>query len=192
MKIELDVDPGQLGKSLADIMGSLTADEKRAMAKSALEGWLREPYDIERAEKERWAIEQVKIQSRNEYRQVVTDKEARESYRFGDFMRNWKSTKEEMVEKITAEVIAHYKAEVTRIVQEDPKVLAMRAEVVKIMMETFPKIAHEAMTVFVVEQFRGMLEATHGLQARLDHMGTQTSDVASRLMQVATRVGIGG
>lgn len=42
MKIELEVDPGKLGQSLADILGSLTPDERRAMAKSAMENWLHE------------------------------------------------------------------------------------------------------------------------------------------------------
>lgn len=52
MKIELEVDPGKLGQSLADILGSLTPDERRAMAKSAMENWLREPIDTERLAKE--------------------------------------------------------------------------------------------------------------------------------------------
>ena len=192
MKIELDVDPGQLGKSLVDIMGSLTEEERRTLARNALETWLRDPGDIERSTRERWAIDQVKAQSRGDFREVKTDEEAKNSYRYGEFMRGWKSSKEQMVDKITAEILEHYKTEVTKVVREDPKVLAMQAEVVKIMMETFPKIAHDAMTVFVAEQFRSMLDATHTLKTRVDGMQASTEVVAQRLMHVAAQVGLRG
>jgi len=190
MKIELDIDPGKLGEAAGDIMNALTPEQRMTLATQAMEKWLREPFDIERKAQEAKVLD--KLRHRQSYGRQETDEQIRGGYEFRNEMTGWRSSKEQMIETIGNAVIAHYKAEVTRVIEKDPKVQAMRDEVTKLMLETFPKVAHDAMTVFVTTQFQSMLETTHGLSARVDQIGKQTEHVAQRLMAIAQTVGIGG
>jgi hypothetical protein len=190
MKIELDIDPGKLGAAAGDIMNALSPEERKAMAVQAMEKWLRDPVDIERQAKETEVVE--KLKKRSSYGRTETDKEIRGGYEFRNEMQDWRSSKERMIEEITSGILSHYKSEVTRVIEADPRVQAMKAEVTKVMLETFPKVAYDAMTIFVSEQFKSMLESTHGLQVRVDSMSQRTEQVSQRLMQIAQTVGLQG
>lgn len=190
MKVEIDVDPGQVGQSLKDVLGSLTLEERRALAVKTMESWLRDPYDVERVAKERWAVDEVKAKYAGEYGGPKDDQAARQHYRFREMMEKWRSTKEIMVETITREIVDHYKAEVKRTVETDPKIQAMKDEIVKVMIETFPKIAHDAMTLWVASNFQNMFLATANLEAQVKQMGETMNGVSQRLFQIGSRVGM--
>jgi hypothetical protein len=190
MKIELDVDPGQLGKSLTDILGALSADEKKALATRTMESWLRAPEDVERITRDRWAIERVREETKgNHYYKDQTDEQIRREHRYESMMRGWRSSKEEMVDGITRQVIEFYKAEVKQAVETDPRIQAMKAEVVKVMLETFPKLAYDAMVVHVASSFQKLMDDSQTLGAKMGSLEQHTQGITKRLLEIGSMVG---
>jgi hypothetical protein len=188
MKIELEVDPTDLAKSLKEILDTLPPADRLELARKAMESWLRDPIDAERRAKERWAIDKIKADSGNGYGSVKNDEEARRDWRFNDLMKGFKSTKEQMIETITQEISANYKAQVKNVIESDPRIQVMKDEVVKIVKETFPAMVHDAMVTFMSSNMHMMLMSSMGAEAVAKRVESLQSAVAQRLNEVESRV----
>lgn len=186
MKIELDVNPGELSKSVVEIINNLTPEQKVDIARQTMEKWLKEPYDVERLAKERQVVE--KLMAKDTFGRKETEQEVRNGYQFREEMRGWKSTKEAMVETITRETVASYQAEVKKVVESDPKIQAMKDEVVQIIRETFPKAAHEAMVTWMASSMQAMFETTMGIRQSSESSSKMQQDIVSRLNAVEGRL----
>ena len=187
MKIELEVDPGQLGKTLTEILQSLTSEERKGLARSAMESWLRDPMDIERRAKEQDVIEAIK---RSSFSRSETDDEIRRGWDFRNKMNDFRSTKERMIDAITAEVAAHYKAEVSRVVESDPRIQAMKDEVVKTVLEAFPRTVHDALVLWVAGNLQRAMDGLESIALKAGDIETQQKQMADRLLAIGSRVGL--
>lgn len=190
MKIELDVDPKDLAKSMKEILDTLPPEKRAEIARSTMEAWLREPYDAERKVKEREVVE--KLMAKDSYGRKETEQEIRSGYAFRQEMGGWKSTKEVMVETVTRETIAAYKAEVSKVVETDPKIQAMKDEVVQIIRETFPKAVHDAMVQWMASSMQTMFETTMGIRQSAEDASKMQQNVFSRLSEVEGRLAVRG
>lgn len=182
MKIELDVNSGDLAKSVNEIMSNLTPEQKLELAKQTMEKWLREPYDFERVARERDVIEGIR--AKDTYGRKETEPQIRGGYEFSNSMRDWKSTKETMVSTITREIMEAYKAEVKKVVESDPKIAAMKDEVVAIIKSKFPQAVHDAMVTWMAESMQAMFETTMGIRQNAAVNEKYQSELQTRLMQV--------
>lgn len=186
MKIELEVDPKDLTKSLKEILDTLSPENRLELARRAMESWLREPYDIERKVKEQQEVERIKNQ--HSYGRKETEEEIRSGYQLREAMRDWKSTKEQMITTVTQEIASSYKAQVKEVIESDPKIQAMKEEVVKIVKETFPTMVHEAMVAFMASNMHMMLSSAMGSEQVAKRVESLQSAVAQRLNEVESRV----
>ena len=186
MKIEIEVNPGEVGKSLKDILDTLPAPDRLELARKAMEAWLRSPNDIERKAKEQAEVE--RIMKKDSWGRKESEAEIRGGYEFRNAMQGWKSTKEQMVEMITQEITANYKAQVKAVIESDPKILAMKEEVIKIVKETFPTMVHEAMVAFMATNMNTMLNSAMGVEQVNQQVNSLQSAVAQRLNEVESRV----
>lgn len=187
MKIELDVNPGDLAKTVTEILNTLTPEQKTDIAKQTMEKWLREPYDIERQAKEREVINHIQANMPS-YREKETEPQIRNGYDFQQKMRDFRSTKETMIKAITDEIASAYKAEVKKTVENDPKIQAMKEEVTKIIRETFPKAAHEAMVTWMASSMQAVFETTMGIRQSYESEQKLQQDIQTRLGNVEARV----
>lgn len=187
MKIELEVDPGGVTKSLKEILDTLTPEARLELARKAMESWLREPYGLERKAHEEEVLRNLRPQRDYSGRQE-TDDEIRRGYKFQEAMRGWKSTKEQMVETVTKEVTADYKAQVKAVIESDPKIQAMKEEVTKIVKETFPAMVHDAMVTFMASNMQMMLSSAMGIEQMAKQVDGMQAAVAQRLNEVESRV----
>lgn len=186
MKIELEVDPKDLTKSLKEILDTLPPEQRLELARKAMETWLREPYDIERKVREREVIENLK--NKSNYGRPETEEEIRNSYGFRNAMQEWRSTKERMIETITKEISDQYKAAVREVLAQDQKIQAMKDEVVKIVKETFPKIFHEAMVAWTASNIQTMLESSMGVKTIAENQDKLHQAVGQRIMDLESRM----
>jgi hypothetical protein len=187
MKIELDVNPGELSKSVVEILNNLTPEQKVDVARQTMEKWLKEPYDFERLTKEREVIAHIQATTPS-YREKETEQQIRGGYDFRDKMRDFKSTKEIMIKTITEGVMETYKAEVKKTIESDPKIQAMKDEVIAIIKETFPKTVHEAMVQWMASSMQTMFESTMGIRPFADHTQKTQQDLQNRLGQIEGRL----
>lgn len=189
MKIELDVNPQDLTKSLTEILNSLTPEQKAAIAKETMEKWLREPYDAERIAKEQSVVDAIKKdQEKRGYRSNETEQEIRGGYEFRRQMEGFRSTKAIMIKEITQAVIESYQSQVKQVVESDPKIQAMKDEVVVIIKETFPKTVHEAMMQWMASSMQKMFETTMGINQFAENSQKFQQDVANRIGQIEGRL----
>jgi hypothetical protein len=186
MKIELEVDPKDLTKSLKEILDTLPAEQRLEIAQRAMTNWLKEPYDIERKAKELELVASLREKSYSG--RVETDAEVRQGWKFQEAMRGWKSSKETMISEITAQIVADYKAQVKAVIESDPKIQAMREEVTKIVKETFPTMVHQAMVTFMASNMTMMLNSAMGVEHITKQVEGMQSAVAQRLNEVESRV----
>jgi hypothetical protein len=186
MKIEIEVNPGEVGKSLKDILDTLPASDRLELARKAMEAWLRSPHDIERKAKEQQEVE--RLLRKDSWGRKETEAEVRSGYSFREAMQGWKSTKEQMVEKITQEITADYKAQVKAVIESDPTIQAMKEEVIKIVKETFPTMVHQAMVTFMASNMTMMLNSAMGVEQVAKQVEGMQSAVAQRLNEVESRV----
>lgn len=188
MKIELDVNAAELTKSLSEILSSLTPEQRVQIATETMQRWLREPYDAERQAREAMAVESVKQEmAKSGYRQE-TDSEIRNGYRFRQFMEGFKSTKEVMVKEITLAVIDAYKTEVKKVVESDPKIQAMKDEVVAILKEKFPEAVHDAMVTWMASSMENMFKSTMGIERFAQRVQDHQNYIQSRIAGVEQAV----
>lgn len=192
MKIELDVNPAELTKSLAEILGSLTPEQKLSIAKETMEKWLREPFDAERQAREAMVIDQMKKEQETSGYRKDSEQEIRSGYRFRERMQDFKSTKETMVREITLAVIDAYKTQVKQVVESDPKIQAMKDEVIAIIKEKFPESVHDAMVTWMASSMENMFKATMGIehfaQRVQDHQNYMQSRIAGVEQAVQARM----
>jgi len=189
MKIELDVNPQDLTKSLTEILSTLTPEQKLSIAKDTMEKWLREPYDAERIAKEQDVIDAIKKdQETRSYRGKETEQEIRSGYEFRQKMEGFRSTKATMVKEITQAVIESYQSQVKQVIQSDPKIQAMKDEVIAVIKETFPKVAHDAMVQWMASSMQKMFETTMGINQFAEHTQKFQQDLQNRLGQVEGRL----
>lgn len=187
MKIELDVDPGNLAKSVNEILATLTPEQKLDIAKQTMEKWLKEPYDFERQVKEREVIDKLKG-NRSSYRDHESEEQIRKSYEFSNAMSGFKSSKEVMLKTISEGILESYKAEIKKTVESDPKIQAMKEEVIAIIKETFPKSVHDAMVQWMASSMNTMFNATMGMDQAAENSRIWQQRVQDRLGQFEGRM----
>jgi YesN/AraC family two-component response regulator len=188
MKIELDVNPQDLTKSLAEILNTLTPEQKTSIAKETMEKWLREPYDAERLAKERDVVDAIKKDQEKRGYRNETEQEIRGGYDFRRQMEGFQSTKAIMVKEITQAVIGAYQSQVKQVVESDPKIQAMKDEVIEIIKETFPKTVHAAMVQWMASSMQTMFESTLGIRQFAEQSGNFQREVQNRIGQIEGRL----
>jgi hypothetical protein len=186
MKIEIDVDPKDLAKSMKEILDTLPPEKRVEIARDTMQAWLKEPYEAERLAKERAVLET--LMSKQGYGRKESEKEARSSWEFAEEMKKFRSTKDTMIETITREISASYQAEVKKVVESDPKVQAMKDEVIQIVRETFPKAFHEAMVAWTANNLQMMFETVMGVRQAGEAFQKVQADIVNRLGQVENRM----
>lgn len=187
MKIELDVNPGELSKSVVDIINNLTPEQKVDIARQTMEKWLREPYDIERQAKEREVVAAL-IANRPSYRERETEEQIRKGYDFQQAMRDFQSTKEIMIKQITQAITEMYKSEVKKVVETDPKIQAMKDEVIATIKEKFPETANKAMMLWMASSMAAMFDTTMGIKQFAESVEQDRKNLSDRISQVEVKV----
>lgn len=145
MKVELNIEGSQLGETVVDLFKNLDADQRKEVAKSVLESWLRQPIDVERQVYETALIAEIRTD-----RNYANDTEAsiRNNYRFTEKMKGFKSTREEMVKEVTTQAIAHFKEMITEKIKTDPQIQKLWEATSETLKADFPNIARDAMIAF--------------------------------------------
>lgn len=187
MKIEINVGEESVGKSIQEVFAALTQEERKDLARQVMLQHLNTPQDAERTIFENQkAKEFVDPKSYD----MKTEADVRQSYKFREACRTFVSSKEVMVKEVSAAAIAHYKEVVRELVRNDPKVLAMKDEVIQIVRSTLPAVLHDCMVAMFGQAISAQLNSMWDVKSRLDQLALKETSVQERLAQVAQRVGL--
>ena len=158
MEVTLNVDSKDVADNLNDIMDTLTPKQKRALAKQMLDKWLDEPCKVELMTKETQVLREMKAQNteiyvRGGYKRCdgdeVNDDEIKGSSDFRDRIRNFKTSKEFMIEGIVREVVNYHKKEIANAIQSDPQLEKLSNAVFEYLKKNYGKIVQQAMVYWL-------------------------------------------
>jgi len=151
MKLELTIDATNIKETLGETFKSLTPEEKKELALKVLQGWLAEPYDVER---QAWVQEKLVEVRNGRYADDFkgkSDTYVMDHYGARDSFKNFVSSRELMINTITSEVTTHYKNEIKTMIESDPKIQAMKEVTMEEIRENFPKYSHDALMYWFSE-----------------------------------------
>lgn len=184
MKISIDVDEGMVGKSVEDILQNVTPEQKNVIAQEIMKEWLKTTFvDHQRKVREQEVLKEVRNAS--SYNRTKTDAELLSDWSFQNAMKDWKSSKQVMIETITRQMADAYKEYVKDLVENDPAFKAMKEEVGKIVRESFPKMVHDAMIVWFSGQMEAVMQGVHAASVQIPQLTKFQEDMAKRLAEVS-------
>lgn len=190
MKVQLEIPEGEVGKSVVDILGSLSYDDKKELARQVMKEWLEKASgNSEMALRVKELLVEIRAK-KDSYYTAKSDDDIKDSYAFKEALRSWKSSHEKMTEEVTRAVADFYKEQVREVVQRDPRTVAMAHEVAQLVKEQLPKAVHDAMVAWFLKHSGGVLEGLGNATALLGNLDEFKRDMTNRLGQVAQRVGM--
>ena len=135
MKIEIDVDAGSLGETLAETLRSLSKEKREEICVKIIEGWLRESHDLERQSFESNLPTHLNHWDRNER------------------IRGFKSSRETMIAEITKAAVETYQQRTKELVEQDQQLKDKYEEVKKVLIDKFPDMVQHTMVNWFVSGF---------------------------------------
>lgn len=162
MKIELNIDNANAG-TVEEVFKSLTPEQRVIIAESIMRQFLLEPHNGERLAFRNSEIARLGkyggsdwIDGCSRSYTSMTPEQITRSEKFKEAMKNYKSTRDTMLEEITKTAVTAYRAKVEEFVKTDPQL----QEVMKLTLEAiradFPKFAHDALMAWFVQNMQAM------------------------------------
>jgi hypothetical protein len=173
MEITLNVKSDQVSDSLSEIMTHLTDDQKESIAKQMLNKWLEEPCVLDKVQRESEALRQLKSSPNREiylsnygriYVEKATDEQLKQSSEYREFLRNYKTPKELMLEGITAKVIAYHQQEVSKAIESDPRTNAIKEATIEHLKQNYGALVQNSIMYWLSNH---MSEIAMGVQQSL-------------------------
>jgi len=148
MKIELNIEAGQLGETVIDIFKNLTKKQKETIALEVLKEWLKEPSLFENPNFEKLLIEEYREGKRRPTWGILnkdsTDSEIQNNSSFKTDLRDFKTSKQAMVLNFKDEVVNFYKNTICSEIEKDPNIQRIKDEAYAELIKCYPDIIKQA------------------------------------------------
>jgi hypothetical protein len=168
MKVELNIDAGNIGETVIEMFQNLTTEQKEAISLQVLKDWLTEPDAIHRQALHMRAMAHVRERG---YRRSETDQEMMASREYKEFITANATAKTRMVEEITNATIAHQKKVIEQHIKTDPEMNRIMSATLETIKENFPKIVNDAMIAWFCGNMSTMANGVQ--QAMMQSQSTQ-------------------
>ena len=122
IQITFNIDSANIGSTVEDVFKSLTAEDKRELARGIMLEVMTKPNEAERLVFEQQTVEQLIREYENAsytHDRIRTEAEARGSYRFRERMAKFESSRDRMMRMIVEETTRQYKDMVAELVKND-------------------------------------------------------------------------
>jgi len=148
MQVTLNIDASHIGETVLDLFTNLSAEKKEELALSVMREWLQDPSFLETKNKEQLIIEAFRNKeidpywgnSSKKYDQTTSEDEIRKDYNFEKEVRNYKTSKQILIEEVRQEVVEYYKKYMLEEIQSNPTILKNRDEIIDAVQKAMPEI----------------------------------------------------
>jgi hypothetical protein len=168
MKVELNIDAGNIGETVIEMFKNLTTEQKEAVSLKVLQDWLTEPDTIHRQALHVQAMAFVRERG---YGRNDTEQEIMAGRGYKEFVTAHPTAKTRMVEEITSATIAHQKTVIEQIIKTDPEMNRIMSATLETIKENFPKIVNDAMIAWFCGNMSTMANAVQ--QTMMQSQSTQ-------------------
>jgi hypothetical protein len=184
MQVTINIDASQVGDTMVDVMKSLTAEQKNDLAYKALKSWLDEPIQLPEVNViEKAALEHVKTlgkeiyvskdkEGKNTYSRIYkypsecTDEQLKTSGEFKDFVKTYKTTKQQLILSIAEEIKNYYLHEVGKAVQADPQLIEVKDKIFKTVQDNYPKAVLSSVMMFMSNHLNSLSDCVRDIAER--------------------------
>ena len=146
MKVELDIDPGSLSLGILEILRGLSEEQKIKVASDIVKEWLSVEHKQEKELYEREIVTRLMKSERQNEGSV------RSSYRFKEYMSNYKSCRDQMIGRIYEEGEKHIKKIIGKEIAASENYKKTFEEVINKLELNFPNYVQSALTSWFVNQ----------------------------------------
>lgn len=151
MRIEFEVDPAMVGKELAEILRSLSSEEKKDMALKTMEAWLKDPIDYEKWPATTYIIKQMRRE--NEY--LYQNHSFEQMKQTSDFKKlyaeQYGTSRKFMIDEIMNQAIAQYKSLAEGFVKDNPELQKLFSAMLDQFVADYPELCRQAMSKWFSE-----------------------------------------
>jgi len=183
MQVVFNIEAGQLGETVLEVFKNLTEEKKQELALELMKSWLKEPHELERKVYEEQKVEyfrRYKNESNRNYKDMPYEKIIEDWY-FKDAMKDFKSSKEIMVETIVAAAKKSFQGHVDKYVAEDEQLAKIRGVVTEELKVEYPAIILEALTRSVSQAFSSMIDVGARNQSQLMMHDSMLNNIRQKL-----------
>lgn len=184
IQITFNIDSANIGSTVEDVFKSLTADDKRELARGIMMEVLTKPNNAERLAFEQQVVEQLIREYENASYpsdRIRTESEARCSYRFRERMAKFESSRDRMMRMIVEETTKLYKDMVAELVKNDEQTQAVLADAQASFTKAFPTLCQQAMNSFFVSRMSEIAIALNTSFMQQTNMQMFSDDVRNAL-----------
>lgn len=175
MQVAIQVDPTQLQGDIHAVFDSLTLEQRTDVAKDILRSWLDMPYGAEREYREARAA--AIFEKRYPHTAFTKD-----DWRYRDILKEIPAPREQIVVAITDAMIEQAKAEITKLVAEDPQVQAHVKAAGEFIRENYPKFVHDATVAAMTVQMKAVTDVIQQTLVQLPTMANSIQELNNRLL----------
>lgn len=184
IQITFNIDSANIGSTVEDVFKSLTAEDKRELARGIMLEVMTKPNEAERLVFEQQTVEQLIREYENAsytHDRIRTEAEARGSYRFRERMAKFESSRDRMMRMIVEETTRQYKDMVAELVKNDEQTQAMMADVQATFIKSFPTLCQQAMNSFFVSRMAEISTAMNAAFMQQTNLQMFSQDVRNAL-----------
>ena len=147
MEVKIQIEANQIGDTVIDLFKGLSPEKKEELALSVLKEWIKDPDTLETRNRKTILIEEFKAGKHNndsyncpKWNENSSDEEIINSYDFHQALRNYKVSKQIMLEDFKNEVVGYYKEHISQELKTNEKIEEIKNETFETLKQEFPSI----------------------------------------------------
>jgi hypothetical protein len=189
MKIELNIEPSQIGETVIDVFKTLTPEDKKEMAIQIMREWLKEPSLFESCNFEQQLIHEYRTGIRkpnstyDKFDENTPESTIRNDYYFKKSVEEYKTSKQGLVEATKREMLVYYNEEIAKELKLDVTINKIKEETYKELTANFPRIITEVLIMAFSSNLANM-------QHQIQDMTMKSYNVNSFIDQVRGKLNL--
>lgn len=151
MEVKINIESGQIGDTVIDLFKGLSAEKKEELALGIMKEWLQSPEFFETKNREQLVIEEFKSGKRlpssswDKYDVETPDDKIKRDYNYEKALREYKTSKQILVEDIKNEVVSYYKKQITEKLKSSELIQKIKQDTFDEITKQFPQIINQTM-----------------------------------------------
>lgn len=154
VQVTLNIDASQFSDAGPSILGSLSEEDKKQIAKEVVLGILRETNPAERKQAEEEAL--ASVRRSGSYYANRPDNEIKQCSDYMQIMNKFSSTRQQFLIAVSETTMKYMKEQVDEIIKTDPEIQKMVVSITEEIRKAFPAVVQNAMTLVLAKQLEGL------------------------------------
>ena len=170
MQVTLNIPINESTPSLEDILKELTQEDRKEIATKVYREWLTSKLPVERKMREKEVIRELLDKKDFNGNPKYKDEEsARDSYYFRNKMKDYKSSKDRLIEEIMSEMKKNITSYVTEVIKEHPQKVKIQNDIETAIQNEFPAMVLKMFALYLVSEYSNQAQKNFNEILRIDN-----------------------